>query len=228
MLGMLATTASEYQPLAEELWRYFYDTYLNPSEYYGNLNLTSADLWTIRILIFGLCVGLSLAAFAAAFNKRVLGDIVRKIIAKQAFSPETAVTLEELGIEGKPIAHFAIKRSTSLRRVVKCCEEEMFEADQDKREREHKENRKKDKSLPAFKRLKYKINPYSDTLYIPEKDRYMADVKFEKKGTTWVGACVFSVVMAVVFVGLMVALPQILSLLNEFAGAFGDSPDNIF
>ena len=227
MLGMLSTTASESQPLAEELWQYFYDTYLDPYEYYEYLNLTSADLWTIRILIFGLCVGLSLAAFAAAFNKRVLGDIVRKILAKQAFSPETAVTLEELGLEGKPIAHFAIKKSTSLRRVVKCCEEESFEAEQDKREREYKENRKKDKSLPKFKPSKYKINPYADTLYIPEKDRYMADVKFEKRGTTWIGACVFSIVMAVVFVGLMVALPQILSLMNEFAGAFGNSPNNI-
>ncbi len=227
IIGIISATSAQEQPLIEELWHYFYDTYLNPSEYYEYLKLNANDLWSIRLIIFGVCIGLSLAAFGAVFNKRVLGEVVRKIIAKEAFFPENALTLEELGLENKPVIHYAVRKSTNLRRVVKCHEEELFEAEQEQKEKKYAKKRIENKKLPRFKAQKYKMNTYADTFYIPEKIRYMADVKFEKKGTTWVGAIVFSLVMVVVFIALIVALPHILSLINDFAGSFNSGPDNI-
>ena len=44
----------------------------------------------------------------------------------------------------------------------------------------------------------------------------MADVKFEKKGSTWLGAIVFIVVLVIAFVALMWAMPYILSVLNDW------------
>lgn len=219
-MGMLTVTAEE-QPLIKELWQYFYDTYLNPSEYYENLNLYSGDVVRIRIIIFGICIGLIFAAFGAVFNKRVLGDIVRKILKAEAFSPEGALTLDELGLVKKPVARLAVRKSTSLRRVVKCREEQEFEADLRKKKEEYAEAHEKCRKKPKFKEISYKMNVYADTYYIPEDMKYMADVKFEKKGTTWLGACIFALVMTVVFVALMVALPSIFTLLDDFVGSIG-------
>ena len=227
IIGMLALAADEEQPLIVELWHYFYDTYISPSEYYENLNLSSGDLFSIRIVILGLCIGLALAAFGAVFNKRVLGGVVRRLLEKQALSPGSALTLAELGYAGNPFIHLAVKRSISLRRVVKCREELEYDAEQTKKREEYDKKRAENKKMPRFKETEYKINLYEDTFFIPEEMKYTADVKFEKKGTTWLGAIVFAVIMLVVFVVLMVALPYFLNLINDFAGSFDTAPDNI-
>lgn len=228
IIGILTVTAEEEQPLIVELWHYFYDTYFNPSEYYENLDLTSSDVFSIRIIILGLCIGIVLALFGAVFNKRVLGDVVRRLLKKEALSPESALTLEELGYENKPLIRLAVKKSTSLRRVVKCREELEYDADQEKKRKEYEQKRAENNKLGRFKEIPYKMNTYADAFFIPEDMKYMADIKFEKKGTTWLGAVVFSIMTVVAFVVIIVALPSILSLINDFAGSFASStPDNI-
>lgn len=225
----VAETESELEmPLWKELWQYFYNTYINPTEYYENLGADSGTMLSVRLIILGLFIGLSLAAFAAVFNKRVLGDVVRKLIAAEALSPDKALTLGELGYDTNPLIRLAVKKSTSLRRVVKCREEVAFDGETERKRREHEERRKGGEKLPKFKETAYKIDTLSDAFYIPEDMKYMADVKFEKKGTTWLGACLTVVVMAVVFVAVMVALPHIFELLDSFAAGFSSSGnDNI-
>ena len=226
-MGIL-TVSGEEQSIFVELWQYFYQTYLNPTEFYGNLGLSADSLWSIRIMILGLCIGFSVAAFGAVFNKRVLGNIVRKILKAEAFSPESALTLEELGLVDKPFAHFAVRKSTSIRRVVKCREELEFNEALSKARNEHEARRAGDKSIGRFKETDFKMNTYADSYFIPEKMKYTADIKFEKKGSTWLGAIIFTVIMVVVFIVAMVMLPRLLSLLNDIAGGFASStPDNI-
>ncbi len=223
-----ALEVEEEQPsLISELWQYFYDTYIDPSEYYENISTGAGTLLSVRLMIFGLCVGLCVAAFGIVFNKRVLGNIVRKILASQALSPESAMTLEELGIENSFWARYAVRKSTSLRRVVKCREEQEFDKEQAEKYNQNVQARKTDKSVARFKAFDYKINPYADSFYIPEDMKYMADVKFDSKGTSWLGACVFTLVMAVVFIASMVALPHLLSLIDSIVGSVDTTPKNI-
>ena len=217
---LLTVTADEEMPLIKELWLYFYDTYFNPTEYYENLNFGTGTMLSLRIIILGLCIGLSLAAFASVFNKRVLGKLVRKLIKQEALSPESAKSLYELGYAKSLVLHLAVKKSTALRRVVKCREEEEFYSQQRVKREEYEKTRETDKSLPRFKEKEYKMDSYSDSFYIPENMKYTADIKFEKKGSTWIGAIIFSVVMFFVFLAIIVFLPQILSLLNDFVGTF--------
>ena len=217
---LLTATAEEEMPLIKELWLYFYDTYFAPSEYYENIKVGTGTMLSIRVIILGLCIGLALAAFASVFNKRVLGGLVRKLLAEEALSPDSAKTLYELGYSKSLVIHWAVKKSTSLRRVVKCREETEFDEQIKLKREEHQKKREQDKSLPRFKETEYKVDSYSDSFYIPEDMKYMADVKFEKKGTTWLGAIVFTLVMAVVFVALTVALPHILGLVDELIGGF--------
>ena len=221
--ALSATTAEELgMPLWKELWYYFYETYINPSVYYENLGADSRTMLSVRLMILGLFIGIAIAAFAAVFNKRVLGGVVRRLLKADALSPDSALTLAELGYSGGIIG-LAVKKSTSLRRVVKCREEEEYDEKLKEKRKEYAERKKNGDKLPKFKETPYKINTLTDAFYIPEKMKYMADVKFEKKGTTWLGAILTVVVLAVVFVALMVALPSIFELLNSIAGEIGSS-----
>lgn len=223
----VAETESELEmPLWKELWQYFYNTYINPAEYYENLGADSSTMLSVRLIIFGLFVGVSLATFASVFNKRVLGDVVRRLIAEEALSPDKALTLDELGYGSNPLIGLAVKKSTSLRRVVKCREEVAYDMETERKRREYEERRKGGEKLPKFKDTVYRIDTHTDAFYIPEDMKYMADVKFEKKGTTWLGACLTVVVMAVVFVAVMIALPHIFELLDSFAAGFEPSGNN--
>ncbi len=215
------TTAEELEmPLWKELWYYFYNTYINPTEYYENLGADSSTMLSVRLMILGLFIGISIAAFAAVFNKRVLGEVVRRLLKAEALSPDRALTLAELGYSGG-IVGLAVKKSTSLRRVVKCREETEYDEKLSEKRKEYAERRKNGEKLPKFKEIPYKINTLTDSFYIPEDMKYMADVKFEKKGTTWLGAILTVVVLAILFVALMVALPQIFELLDDVAGSIG-------
>ena len=207
-------------PLHKELWQYFYDTYINPSEYYENLGIGSETMFSVRLIIIGLVIGLSLAAFSAVFNKRILGDVVRRILGANALSAESALTLDELGYGSNLLVRLAVKKSTSLRRVVKCREEEKYDNELRIKGKEYQERRKNGEKIPRFKEIPYKINTLTDAFFIPEKMKYMADVKFEKKGSTWLGAVIATVIMAIVCIAVIILLPDIFSLLNDFAAGF--------
>ena len=228
----MADTSAVTEMISEDpsffraVWNFIYTTYVNPTEYYEYLNLGSGGLLSVRILIIGMFIGLIIALYTSVFNKRVLGDVVRSIIKKEAFSPEKALNLEDLGFEENAIIRLAVIKSTTLRRVVKCREEEKFIAEQNARRKEYNEHRAQNKKLPRFKEETYKINPYADTFYIPEDIRFMADVKFEAKGNTLKNAVLCSVLLVVALFVVLGALPAILSLVDSIAGAIASNQNS--
>ncbi len=211
------TVSGEEMPLANELWLYFMDKYFDDSTFYPNLNIDGNDTAFIRLVIIGLFIGLSVAGFFAVFNKRVLGSFVRKLIQAEAFSPESAKTLEELGFAGKVTIYNAVRKSTTLRRVVKCREEQAHDAELSLKRAEYDTARENDKRLPKFKETVYKIDPTTDRFYIPEEMKYMADIKFDAKGNTWASAIFCCVFMLVLMVVAIVLLPNLLEFLNNLA-----------
>ena len=213
----------EDMPLIQELWQYFYNTYYQNDVYYGNLNLDTGDMIMIKNILLGLFIGLSLAAFATVFNKRVLGNFVRKLLADEVLCAENAKTLAELGYDKKYAIRSAVGHSTNLRRVVKCREEEIYNAEIEEKRLSYEEQRKPDRSLRRFRSEPFHVDPLKHHFYIPEDMKYTADIKFEKKGTTLLGAILFVVIMAIAFVVLIVSLPGIFTVLDDFVGSLGGS-----
>ena len=209
----------EELPLWQEIWFYLRDTYLTDNNVYENLDLGTGTLISVRMIIIGLFIGLIIAGFSAVFNKRVLGDFVRKMIAEEAFSPEKAMTLAELGYADKFAIANAVRRNPSLKRVVKCVEEEEFDRQLAEKISASQEEGQNDPKEKRVKETFYKVNAKTDRFYIPEEMRYMADVKFEAKGTTWRGAISFTILALVAMIALIVAMPYILDLVNDLAGA---------
>lgn len=232
ILTAMADTSAVTEAIEEKLsffeavWNFFYTTYVSPTEYYEHLNLGTGGLLSVRILIIGMFLGLIVALFTSVFNKRVLGGVVRSIIKKEAFSPESALNLEDLGFEENAIIRLAVRKSTTLRRVVRCREEEEFIAEQNARRKEYNEQRAQNRSLPRFKEQAYKINPYADTFYIPEEIRFMADVKFEQKGTTLKVALLCSALLLVAMFVVLGALPGVLSLIDSIVGTLASNQNS--
>ena len=215
------TAAEEKLPLWKELWIYFYETYFTNDTVYEHLNMDGGSFNTVRNIILGLLIGLSLAAFAAVFNKRVWGDFVRLLLREDCLSAERGKTLPELNCAHKLWLRYGVSRGVNLRRVVRCREEEDYLRDVTEQEATYEEKRAVDPFLPKkFRPKPFRVNPDTHHFYIPEEMKYMADVKFEKKGSTWLGAVVFTLVMVVVAFALLMVLPYLLSLVNDFVGAF--------
>lgn len=215
-------SAEEKLPLWQELWQYFCRMYFTDETAYEHLHMGGGSLVSIPIIVFGLFLGVVIACFAVVFNKRVPGGFVRLLLKEAALSPDTAKTLPELNCADRLYLRYAVRNSVSLRRVVRCREEEEFEAKEAEEAQAYAEQRANDPSLPKRRRAKpFAVDPDKHHFYIPENLKYTAEAKFEQKGSTWLGAVIFSVIMLVVCVVLLMFLPRILQLLNEFVGGFG-------
>lgn len=214
--GWIAALSVE---MDSSFWKELWNTVFADETKYEYLEKGAVSLTSLRMIIVGIFIGLALACFAAVFNKRVLGDFVRKVLREEALSPETAKTLSELGYARKTCIRSSVRKGVNLRRVVRCREEEAYLLEMEQKEAEYAAKRKENPKLPKFKAEPFRVNADEHHFYIPEEMKYMADVKFEKKGSTWLGAIVFVVILLILTVVAFLTLPYILTVLNDWFGA---------
>lgn len=181
----------------------------------------------IRNIIVGLLCGFFLACCMTVFDRRVLGDFVRRVLYCECFSKETAMTLAELGYLKNSIIRGSLRGNVSLRRVVKCVEEEEFRA---RAEAEYaalvKACEEAGKKPPKRTFPTFKVDPTVMHFYIPEDLKYVADVKFEKKGANWVTLLVSFVLFLVLASLAAFLLPDLLQLIDNMMAQF-DPTNNI-
>ena len=147
---------------------------------------------------------------------------------KKAFSPDTALTLEEIGIENNDFLCYAVSKNGAVRRVVRCVEEEEHQAALAQARAEYEQKRANGDKLPPFKETVYSINPSADRFYIPDELKYSAEIKFDKKGNSWSGAVICAIILLVALIAALVGLPYLLSLLDSVAGMFASNgPSNV-
>ena len=215
ILTYLTVPGEDAPTFWDELWNNI------TSQDYEHLSSDTGTLLSIKTVIIGLFLGLSVAIFAAVFSKRVLGSFVRHLLKAECLSPETGKSLPELGLADKLWLRRAVKNNVSLRRVIRCREEEEYYAAQYGEEAD-------EKARPRYGANAFHINPDEHHFYIPEEMKYTADIKFEKKGNTWFAAVFSVLILLVAMIALLLALPYILNILNDFVGMFGSSnPNNI-
>ena len=192
----------------------YYDLYVAFSVEYTNINVYATELKMILSFIIGIGVGIIIAAFMSLFTKRTLGDFVRRVIERDALSPESAKTLDELDYFDRLIIRRAVAKSVSLRRVLKCREEEEFYAEQKLKREEHEKKRAEDRSIGRFKETEYKVDADKDSFFIPEDLKYMAEIKFDKKGATLRAAIATSLITLIACIAIILALPELLEFLD--------------
>lgn len=203
----------------KDVWNYLYDVYLRSEGSYENIDFEKTPLFSLRLMVLGIFVGAVIACVMMAYNKKVLGGAVRKIIASEANSAESAKTIAELGYSKNFVLRNAFCSSVSMRRVVKCVGEEKFLAEQEERRREYEEKIAAGEKLPKFKEIEYVIDPETDRFYIPEELRIRAEIRFEKKGSGWLATALTILLLCIAFFVVLLVLPMIFGAADEFLGS---------
>ena len=78
---------------------------------------------TLSTVIWCIYIGAVIGWAAVLFNKFVPGTVVRRILSLGLFSPDKAMTVDEMKIKF-PLLRYMLRDGSSLRRTVKSREEE--------------------------------------------------------------------------------------------------------
>ena len=90
-------------------------------DYIGALRLDNTVSTGIQFIMWPLIFGLILSFFIIYYRRRVIGAFVRAIREAGASDEESAKTLAEIGQEDNSSAISALKKSSSLRRLITIC-----------------------------------------------------------------------------------------------------------
>lgn len=127
---------------------------------------------TITPIVWVVFAGVCCAAFYAFYQKRIVGDLLRALIAAGADCAENAKTLSEIGYGKGVRAAFSrrvLKKGSVLRKSVEARGDETPKAET--------------KHHPDELFVKKTINP-NIRYYISEENRAAAEIQYDGKGTT--------------------------------------------
>ena len=219
MLGMLKS----YNELWQDIGNFFYGLFNPELENYTNFSL-SGGMIDLKLIIFGIFAVVMLASFYIIFVRTTLGRFVRAILEKQALSAECAVTLGECGLERHIFTRIALRRSYILRRVIRCVEEEEWQAKVSAEREQHESARINAKAagkrIPVFAEPKFSKPLGECRFYIPEKDRYVAEMRFRNRGSGYPTLVFVAFVSILCMLLLFALLPQLIRLLDNVISIF--------
>ena len=202
----------------EDIWNYLYEAYFNIGEGYTNLGTESSPIITVGTVVFGIYIGAIIACIVMFYNRQVVGSAVRRMLNDKIHSREKAIMLSELGYKKNFLIRSMFRDSNSLRRVVKCVEEEDFYAEQNRSRIEYDKKREQGDKLPKFHEEIYRVDIDNDHFYIPDELELTATTKFQKKGSTWLSMIISIIILTVAFFAILLFLPW---FLDQLDGAFG-------
>ena len=219
MNSALFSLSTGVKSLVEELWDYFVENYLNASAAYPNLGMQNNPLISLPAILAGLLFGTMIAVCFATYDNFTVGSFVRKMLERGALGKENAVTLYNLSISEHSTVGRALRKSVSLRRIVRCVEEEEFYEMQAALGAEHDAKREEDKSLPEFKAKSFTFGEGAH-FYIPEEKRISAEIKYASRAVKFWAFPLVLLACIAVFLLLLVTLPNLLRLLDSLVGSF--------
>ncbi len=171
--------------LFEELYNYFYQTYFSP-DLSAIKNFETYDIERfLPFLIVGLCGGVFFAVCGSYYVSHYLGKVVRSLYSRRAFSPEAALTLDELELN-QPLIRRSLFRDTVVSKYVKPIEP-----------------------------LNSAVDAKTARFYIVEETRFIADKRFkESKLGIKLIVITFFICLAACF-GLLFIVPEIIQLADN-------------
>lgn len=214
---MLSLILASEKSLGAELWEYFLDKYFSVEvPYLENFSVQSNALVSFRWIIIGITIGIIIAAICTVYNKRYIGDFVRKVIYEECFDKDSAKTLYDLGYLKSPGVRGVIKSGGSLSRWIRCVEEDEFLAQVEKTREEFDQAHKDEPKPPKFQEPEFKRDCNTMHFYLPEEKKYAAEIRFEDKGAHW--GSVFFVAIGAIALCMFVCymLPDMIKFVDNF------------
>ncbi len=180
---------------------------------------------TLTVILWAMYAGLLIAIIASTYNRSYVGEAVRAIVKNECYSPDTALTLEELGIKASALRRYSLRDKTTVRKYIRIANGE-----------ECKSVKKRGKASLAVRKFfsmdtadaaNYDFS--AARFYIPEDKKDTAEIRFggRKKGVPGIIAFIVTAVLGLaVVLALMYFIPEILELLDDLVtyikNAFGN------
>lgn len=181
---------------------------------YENLAFSGSSI-TLTVIIWGVYIGLVVGCIASAYSRDYLGRIVRALVSAQCRDEKSAASAEALGIRCSAPLRRAMRDGGVLRKYISIANPEECISDTAPRG-----------FFAAVRRFFsgsesiHRLDLKAAKLYIPEEKRYTAELRYEKKGPSWVIVVLIIVLGAATAVGVSFAVPKILDLLDQAITAF--------
>ena len=197
-----------------------------PGGEYANFTFTEAQGRTVTGVILALCLGILLAALYTFYQRRVPGGLVRAILKAGALSPESAKTLAELGCGKSRLIAFELRHNAMLKRLVHTVG--TTDADAAAAAAAGADAAEitgaTDGSDTAAVKTPVAAAAGADAAkaqpryFIPEEDKYRADVRFDKEGNGVAGLLITAALTVLVAVLLIRLFPHLLAVIDKVLG----------
>ena len=148
----------------------------------------------LNLVIWAVYIGFMLASIFYYYQKKVMGKFVRLVISKGASSPDSALTLAELGYDKDNLIRRELQKSGALRKMV-------WEIDDNYRTGE-------DGILFCAREKSLDLN--IGRFYVPEERRIRAQIRYDDKGTDIFALIISAAVMFVAAVAACIWLPDVI------------------
>lgn len=170
---------------------------------YDNIELFNPFI-SVKLIVWALFAGFVFAALLAIYQKRLVGGIVKTMLAEDATSPDRAKTVSELGYATDWFVKNALRTDVTLLRFVSRIDKEPAEGEEPKKTRSGRD-------VIDFETARF---------YIPEELKYKAEIRYARKGTDFVafGICI-AIFIAAAFAAIFI-IPDLIQLIDNFIGTF--------
>ena len=200
-----------------ELFQYFNEKYFTVEfGAYENFSLGAGTSALAQTLVYAIAVGVIVAAGMSVYTRSVLGGFVRTLLKEGALSPENAKTLSDVGFFRNAAIRRELAKGVTLRKVVKCCEEEALKKVSNAQSTESQAE--PDRRWGGKSKSDFRPDFLTARYYIPEDLKYRAEVRFEKKGSSWWNFFLAALGAIVVAALIGFFLPDLFQLMDNIIG----------
>ncbi len=175
-----------------------------------------SPLFTLETVVWGLVIGVCVGAAWSVLTRRTLGTFVKRMHAALAADPASAVTLENIGMAKNPILKYSLREGKALRKYALCANPEECVKERPTPTGADKVMRRVlslEETRPA------QIDLTCAKFYMPDEQRYEAEVRYDKKGTDLAGLIVSVVLLVALGFVVQWLLPELLAFLDRAISA---------
>jgi hypothetical protein len=181
-------------------------------EKYITINLSDYDSFgfdlQINVIIIAVAIALCIGAFVIYRNNCNVSLLIKRLIRKECFSPETALSIKDLGLSHYPaIARLLLSNQGIIRRIVKYSEDR----EETSSEISDTENSTKDQDGSGALAEK---DIFERKIFIPEENIDIARQAIESKNTSLASTILTCVIIIAVGSILVFSMPKILTVIN--------------
>ncbi len=169
-----------------------------------------SDIIPLKMVIWGIYAGILIGIAVSYFRKKYFGTLVRKLLKSEAFSEESALTLEEAGLKAGVFYKNALKERGALRRYISFSDTSPVSI------KEISKNRIRLRKFFGLDENPLIYDFSKIKLYIPEELKYKADVAFEKKNEGIGSFILLTIILTAFAVGISYLIPELLTMLDNF------------